>query len=230
MDGEALPLLGDVSASDHGAMSGVFVGGGWILTVEAHGTALGLAASGLSTGSSERVASVVDRGLLSGCTLGDAAYLTVVAGGSATAAVVSNGGTLVVASGGTLGDATIVGGGIVSLSAGAVDTATMNFVGSDGTVALGGTGTLGATLAGFAVGDKLDLTALPYAAGGTATLSGLLLAVTEGGATEKIAFAPGTDFSATSVSLASGRHGGTVLTLVSSGGSVQLLPGHLGSG
>jgi hypothetical protein len=53
---------------------------------------------------------------------------------------------------------------------------------------------LGATLVGFALHDTLDLTALGYVSGGSATLSGLVLSVNEGGTTDKIAFASGTHF------------------------------------
>ncbi len=137
------------------------------------------------------------------------------AGGSATGSIVEGGGRLAVRDGGTLDNATIVGGGTVILSAGAIDTGSVTFVSHGDILEWGGSGTLGATLAGFAVGDTLDLTALGYVSGGTATLSDLVLSVTEGGATDKIAFASA-NAGGTAWNLTSGVHGGTDVTLVAS--------------
>jgi hypothetical protein len=94
----------------------------------------------------------------------------------------------------------------------------MTFIGSHGTLKWGGSGTLGATLAGFSVHDTLDLAALPFGTGGSATLSDFVLSVTVGGATDNIAFASATNFGGTAWKLTADAHSGTDVTLVVSSG------------
>jgi hypothetical protein len=79
---------------------------------------------------------------------------------------------------------------------------------------------------GFAIGDTVDLTTLLFS-GGSATLTGDVLSVVEGGKTAKIEFASAP---AGSFTLSSGTLGGTAVTLVSSGGSLAMLPAHLRAG
>ena len=82
---------------------------------------------------------------------------------------------------------------MIWLVSGAVDTATVTFIGSGGTLAWAGSGAVGATLAGFTQGETLDLTKLSFASGGVATRHGLVLDVTEHGTTDTITFASGAD-------------------------------------
>jgi hypothetical protein len=202
------------------------------LTVESGGVADTVVLGG-SAGASGGVA--IDRGTIGGVTVGDGWVLTVSSGGGAGGAVVNRGGAAVVSSGatasgtvvngggtatvfggGTLDAATIVGGGLVSLYAGAVDTAAMGFVRDGGTLAWGGSGALGATLSGFLPGDTADLTALAFVSSEGATPDGLVLSVTEGGATDTLTFAAGTSFGGTAWKLAPDGHSGTDVTLVAS--------------
>jgi autotransporter passenger strand-loop-strand repeat protein len=185
--------------SSGGATSGTQVGALGTETVSALGTASG---TNVTLGGAQRVFS----------------------GGDASGSVVSDGGYIEVLSGGTLASAGIVGGGTVMLSAGAVDTTSIAFVSSGGTVYWGGSGTLSATLAGFGLGDAVDLTALSFIASGTASF-GTMLTVTEGGHSDQLRFAAGFNLAGEKFLLTSDGQGGTLATLVpnTGAGTVQTL-------
>lgn len=218
---------GELQVSSGGRASDVTADFGGTVRVASGGTAIDVVAS---TPYESGAINLIDNGKLLSAGIGLNAVLSVGSGGVASDVAVSSGGTTTIVSGGTLADASIVGQGTISLSAGAIDTTPIAFVSSGGTLTWGGAVTLGARLVGFAPGDTIDLTALTYSSGGSATLSGLLLSVKEGAFTDHIAFASGTDLSGTTFELGSSALGGTVLTLVSSGGSLGLMPPHAGGG
>ena len=153
-------------------------------------------------------------GVASGTTIDAGGSATVSAAGSAAGVMVNGGGSVTVLSGGRLGATTIAGAATVTLQSGAVDNASVTFVSSGGTLGWGGTGTLGATVAGFAPGDTLDLAGLAFTSAGKASFVGHVLTVTEGGHAETIHFAAGTGTAGLAWTLTSDGQHGTDVTLV----------------
>jgi autotransporter passenger strand-loop-strand repeat protein len=160
------------------------------------------------------VEAVFAGGVASGAAVSSGGTQIVSAGGAASGTTIGLGGHVAALSGGNLGNTTIVGGGRLSLSAGVIDTASVTFVSTGGTLDWGGTGLLGATLVGFAIGDTLDFTALAFTSSGTAQ-TGTLLTVTEGGQSAQIQFAGGASFPGAAWHLGSDGHGGTTAVLLS---------------
>ena len=127
--------------------------------------------------------------------------LTVAAGGTATGTTVETGGELVATAGSTITDSVIDYGGVLDLATGAAASGTINFgpplgdpVG--GTLEIDGTTELNATITGFAEGDTIDLTAIPYDPNGSANLvANNVLDVTENGTTYTLQFDRTHDFS-----------------------------------
>ena len=126
--------------------------------------------------------------------------LTVAAGGTATGTTVETGGELVATAGSTITDSVIDYGGVLDLATGAAASGTINFgpplgdpVG--GTLEIDGTTELNATITGFAEGDTIDLTAIPYDPDGSANLvSGNVLDVNENSGIYTLHFDPTQEF------------------------------------
>ncbi len=112
------------------------------------------------------------------------------------------------------------------LSVGAADTTTIAFISCGGTAAIGGSGLFGATLAGFAPGDTVALTALTFTSAIQATFGSLLSVWAGGGlAIDQIRFESALT-SGAAWHLSSDWHGGTDITLVSA--ATQAFPILLG--
>ncbi len=63
---------------------------------------------------------------------------------------------------------------------------TISFLGSTGTLVARQVGTIGATISGFGAGDAIDLSALAFAQGAAATITGGVLTVTSGATSETL--------------------------------------------
>jgi len=132
--------------------------------------------------------------------LGGVASDTFVAGGSVT--VLSGGAVF----GGSIGG----GGGILAL-AGASLGGPIDFSGP-GTLALATPQDFSATIGGFAVGDRIDLTGLVFAGATTGTLVGDVLSATEGGVTQTVTLDP-TGLAGATFLLSRDSGGGTAVAL-----------------
>ena len=125
------------------------------------------------------------------------------------------------ATGGTLTLSGPVGGiGQLNIGVGAtlaVNTTgandTISFQDSTGTLVVQQAGTVGAIISGFVAGDTIDLSALKFAPGATATIAGGVLTVTSGAAKETLSltgFGNGSSFSVTADSSGTGTYVGVV--------------------
>ena len=125
------------------------------------------------------------------------------------------------ATGGTLTLSGPVGGiGQLNIGVGAtldVNTTgandTISFQDSTGTLVAQQAGTVGAIISGFVAGDTIDLSALKFAPGATATIAGGVLTVTSGAAKETLSltgFGNGSSFSVTADSSGTGTYVGVV--------------------
>jgi autotransporter passenger strand-loop-strand repeat protein len=121
-------------------------------------------------------------GIASGTTISATDTLIVESGGGAVAVVIA-GGTLDVQAGGTVGGAVTFGGngGVLQIDGAGLPTAP--------------TPVIGATVSGFAPGDAIDLTGVPFASGGSATFgSGNVPTISEGGQSYTLDFDPAQAF------------------------------------
>lgn len=122
--------------------------------------------------------------------------LTVSSGGSATSATIYSGGSETVFSGGLAGSTTISGSGaVLDLLSGAIASGGITFAGSGGEVKIDGASlptdpslVIGATLAGLAPGDRIDLPGIAYVGGTAMVDASNVLQVNEGGKTYDIQF------------------------------------------
>ena len=90
---------------------------------------------------------------------------------------------------------------------------TISFQDSTGTLVAQQVGTVGAIISGFVAGDTIDLSALKFAPGATATIAGGVLTVTSGAAKETLSltgFGNGSSFSVTADSSGTGTYVGVV--------------------
>jgi autotransporter passenger strand-loop-strand repeat protein len=175
---------------------GTLVSKGGVELVETGGSAFGTIVSSGGTLALEGGASMSGTAILGGGTLEIAAgyslsgygvasgvTLEVGAGGTASATTIDSGGHVVALAGGSVLGATISGGAL-QLSSGAIASSgtTIDFAGA-GTLTLEGTGAYHFLVAGFAVPDVIDLTAVNFASATKSysgnTLSGTLT-VTDG--------------------------------------------------
>ncbi len=216
---------------------------GFDLTVTNTGTITGGFNSGSTTAQADAITFISGTNVLNygGTINGNLAIqagtlkINAAAGGSTVANVITGAGGLNQNSANTLdltGDSTYTGG--TALTAGTLvlsqqtsaGTGAITFgAGATETLELDSSGTLGAPVAGFAVGDKIDLSTL-NSSGATASYNGTTLTVNSGLDIETIAInaAP----SGYQYSLAADGMGGTdvVLTAVSSGGGGDLCLDH----
>lgn len=123
--------------------------------------------------------SVAPNGNLRGAIVRNGGAVTVTSGGAAKDVVVSSGGTETVQSGGTITGGAISSGGTEVVSSGG--TAYNVTVSSGGSLVVAA----GANMQGTVVssGAVIDVDTLPYISGGTVSLNGNTLTVTEGGST-----------------------------------------------
>jgi hypothetical protein len=91
-------------------------------------------------------------------------------GGTALDSIIDTGGSATIYAGGTV-TAPTISGGVLSIAGGAVISGTIDFAGAGGTLELGGTVAPANVISGFAAGDTIQLTSLPYKAGATASVS-----------------------------------------------------------
>jgi hypothetical protein len=99
-----------------------------------------------------------------------------------------------VASGGTTAD-TVINGGLLDLAAGASTLGAITFRGSNGVLEIDGTTMPSGVISGFTVGDRLDLTAVPFSPlDGVQLLANNVLQVVEGRATYRFNLDPKQDF------------------------------------
>ena len=117
---------------------------------------------------------------------------------------------------GTLGATRISAFGTVSLSIGAINASSITFVGAGGKLEWGEQGVLGGTLAGFAIGDQIDLAALTFTGHATVAQSGTVLTVTQGTTVDQFHFASASNFGGAQWHLAFDGVRGTEITLVAS--------------
>src|SRR5262249_54761331 len=124
-------------------------------------------------------------------------------GGTASDTTVANGGLVEVLSGGLIRGAMLGGGGglggVIEVTSGGSAAGPITFSGFGNTLKLDGPDAAaisGATVSGFVVGDKIDLTGVPFAGGGTAQVtSGNVLHIVENGHTFDIHLDPAANFS-----------------------------------
>lgn len=173
-------------------------------TLAVHGT-LAVAGSLAVAGTLNVIGTVSGSATVSG-------HALVLSGAVASGLALTAGGSALIAAGGTLGDATLADGGRMLLLPGAIDTATMSFSGAGGRV-VSGDNSPGFTVAGFGLGDIVDLRGLVYAKAGSATLSGTTLTVAEGGQYGHIQFAAGSSFAGLDWVTKADPLGGTEITL-----------------
>ncbi len=145
--------------------------------------------------------------------------LTVAAGATAIGTTVDDGGKLVADAGSTITNSVIDAGGLLDLATGAAAFGTVTFgppIGDPigGTLEIDDTAPLAATIVNFAVGDAVDLAALPYDPnGGPDLLAGNKLTVNENGGTYTLQFDPTQNFNNEYFSLAPDSAGtGTAVT------------------
>ena len=136
-----------------------------------------------------------------GVVIGAGGKVEVAAGAAVNRAVVESGAELLGDSGSTVADTTIDTGGLLDLSTASGGSGTINFgppvadpVG--GALEIDDTAPLNASITGFADGDTIDLTAIPYDANGSANLfpKTNVLNVSENGITYTLQFDPSQDF------------------------------------
>jgi Ca2+-binding RTX toxin-like protein len=139
--------------------------------------------------------------------------------GTVNGSITDNG--TISATGGSLTLSGPVGGiGLLNIGVGAtldVNTTgtgdTISFQDSTGTLVAGQAGTVGAIISGFVAGDTIDLSALKFAPGATATIAGGVLTVTSGAAKETLSltgFGNGSSFSVTADTSGTGTYVGVV--------------------
>jgi hypothetical protein len=92
-------------------------------------------------------------------------------GGSLLLGTVLGSGKLTVASGGTLGEGLTISGGTAALSGAVASGQSVVFAGSGGDLALYDASAFSASISGFAPHDKIDLAALAFVSGASATFA-----------------------------------------------------------
>jgi autotransporter passenger strand-loop-strand repeat protein len=135
--------------------------------------------------------SVSDGGIVTSTTL-NGGTLDVLNEGTANATTIHLGATELVESSGVIG-ATTIAGGSLDLKAGAISDDAITFSGQ-GTLeieqkVLSGTSTFASQIKGIALGDSIDLSGLSYMGGATASVSGSILTVSNGAASESFTLA-----------------------------------------
>ena len=154
-----------------------------------------------------------------GVVVGDGGVVEAESGATVNRAIAEGGGDLLADNGSSINDATIDSGGLLDLATGASASGTIAFgppfgdpIG--GTLEIDDTAPVTATITGFADGDDIDLTAIPYDPSGSADLvANNVLDVTENGSTYMLQFDPSQDFNGDYFHLAPDRGGtGTDIT------------------
>lgn len=171
------------------ARTAIAPGADWTLTGSNRvvaGTTLAVAGSLAVAGTLNVIGTVSGSATVSG-------HALVLSGAVASGLALTAGGSALIAAGGTLGDATLADGGRV----------------------VSGDNSPGFTVAGFGLGDTIDLRGLAYNAAGSATLGGLTLTVAEGGQDGHIQFAAGSSFVGLGWVTKADPLGGTEITLKS---------------
>jgi autotransporter passenger strand-loop-strand repeat protein len=131
--------------------------------------------------------------------------------GTASGSLLIDGGVEIVGSAGSAAGTQTIEAGAMVVSSGASVGGAIDFVGSGGMLTLASGATLSATVSGFSAGNTIDLSGLAYATGGSATLSGSALSVSDGSATQAITVDP-TGLTGTTFYLSSDGSGGTDVT------------------
>ncbi len=135
------------------------------------------------------------------------------AGTTVYSATVLSGGTETVSSGGSV-NGTVISGGELVLRNGAQAGGSLSFAGPGGRLAIDAATPSTAPISGFVSGDTIDLTAVPYVAGGTATLlAGNQLRVSEGARSVSLKLDQRQSFAGRSFALAPDAGSGTNVTL-----------------
>ena len=176
---------------------------GGVQTVQSGGNASGAT---VDSGGSQMVQSsgIADATVVTG------GVQTVQAGGVATGTTI-NSGTLIVESGGVASN-TVISGGTLDVQSGGTLSGAVTFDGA-GTLQIDGTTMPTTTISGFVnTSQTIDLTALSYSSGGSATLtSNNVLDVTEGNQTVSLQLDPSQNYSGHSFDVASDGNGGTTV-------------------
>jgi autotransporter passenger strand-loop-strand repeat protein len=172
---------GQEIVSRGGVASGTLVSNGGYQTVESGGVASGTVVS--SGGQA-----FVSGGVAYGTVVGSGGQEIVSKGGVATGTVVGSGGQGVVSGGGSAISTTIGTSATLQVR----DGGTVSFVlfdGGGGLLLLDGTTMPSAPISGFSATDVIDLAGLLYSSGGSATLAGNTLTITEGSQSETLTLA-----------------------------------------
>ena len=139
--------------------------------------------------------------------------MVVAGGGLASGVSAFNSGEVIINSGGELEGTAAISGGTLVLNAGAEITGPVVF-GSGGLLEVDGPTMPTVTLSGFAAGDTIDLTGIPFDASGIANLeAGNLLQIVENGAAYDLQFDASQNFAGDQFMLAVDNAGGTEVTL-----------------
>jgi autotransporter passenger strand-loop-strand repeat protein len=208
---------GGVQILSGGAASNTVVSSGGALNVSAGGIVY---AAKISAGGSETIQGNGTAGSAIGSAIGSGSIVlsggkeTLLSGGIEIGGAIAAGASEIVGPGAAVSNTTI-SGGTLTLSAGALATGAITFAGGGGTLVLDGTAAPAATISGFTTSsDAILLAGHTFAAGGTVSVSGDIVTITDHGSAYTLDIAAGT--------------GTPDYVLVNDGGLVELMPCYAG--